>query len=170
MLGKSKINYKDALFKYASRLYLTQGAKLQNTHKTSKVKYGFHLIILIYTISSFIFKFPLLLFVFTHFISTCNSFSTSSQRRHGHLSVPSLGPLDFHIPSLKHAILLLSHVTCSLPTLFLYPNMQLKTNFPSFSLRSFVFACTCHLLVVTWHVVLTFCSCLVKCIPVQFSV
>jgi len=87
MLGKSKINYKDA-----SRLYLTQDAKLQHTHKTSKVKYGFHFIILIYTTSSFIFKFPLLLFVSSHFISTCNSFSTFSQRGHGHLSVLSLRP------------------------------------------------------------------------------
>lgn len=64
---------------------------------------------------------------------------------------------------------LLMHVTCSFCILFLYPNMQLKTNFPSFSLHSFVFACKCHLLVVTWHIALTFCSCLVKCIPVQFS-
>jgi len=31
MLGKSKINYKGALFNDASRLYLTQGAKLQHT-------------------------------------------------------------------------------------------------------------------------------------------
>lgn len=64
----------------------------------------------------------------------------------------------------------LMHVTCSFPTLFLYANMQLKTNFPSLSLHSLVFACKCHLLVVTWHAALTFCSCLVKCTPVQFSV
>jgi len=120
MLGKHKINYKNALFKSASRLYLTHGAKLQNTYKTSKVKYGFHLLLLIYTLSSFIFKFPLLLFVSTHFISTCYSFSTSSHRRRGHLSVLSLRPLDFHIPSLNHAILLLSCMLHVLSLLFFY--------------------------------------------------
>lgn len=170
MLGKRKINYKNALFKSASRLYLTHGAKLQNTHKTSKVKYGSHLILLKYTLSSFIIKFPLLHFVSTHFISTCNSFFTSSQRWHGHLSVLSLRPLNFHILSESCYPTPFMHVTCSFPTLFLYPNMQLKTNFPSLSPCSLVFACKWHLLVVTWHVALTFCSCLVKFIPVQFSV
>jgi hypothetical protein len=121
--------------------FTLHGVQNCRTHKTSKVKYGFHLIILIYTIFSFIFKFPLLLFVSTHFISTCNSFSTSSQRGHGHFSVLSLRPLDSRIPSLNHAILLLSCMLHVLSLLFFYiPICQLKINFPSFSLRSFVFA------------------------------
>jgi len=122
MLGKRKINYKDALFKYASRLYLTQGAELQETYKTSKVKYGFHLIILIHTISSCILKFPVILFVSTHFISKCNSFSTSSRRGQwsSFCSLPQT-PQFPHSQSEPCYHTPLMHVTCSFPTLFYIP-------------------------------------------------
>jgi len=134
-----------------------QGAKPQNAHKTGKVNYGFHLIILTYTISSIIFKFPLLLFVSTQFISTCNS--TSSQRGHGHLPVLSLRPPNFHIPSLNHAILLLS---CMLPHTFFISQYATKDQF-SFIFPTLICLCmkvpsTCSNLACCAYILLLSCK------------